>query len=643
MAQQSTTSTVSDVWGSIWQELPVLAVLFVSFVLFRHVLPRTRGAAGKEKRKACVGDAQSQSQFPTKDFERAPRSRLAAKAEPVFTPAAVEAAQKQMMSLLANREFTRALNMFRSFERDGRERYFRDEEMFSAFVQSAIRVGKVDVVDRMIRMLIQNGTEPSPMFWQTTLKMLSSRKHFQACVAVHAAFSNKIPVDKVAYSCLINAALDCGEPARAAEMLHCFEKADLEPKDHVIFFRTFVALGDVAGAERIFRKLGSHMSPLMANLMLLTVVNAKCPDHAMKLLKELHDLEVEKDGEKIQIVDAVSYNTVIKGYAQVGQPRRCFDCLAEMQSRGIEPDDVTCGSLIDVCIGEEDMGAAGELVETLMGSKKAMDTVMCTLFIKGFVRAGDLKRAMGIYEEMTRREGAGSRPDVVTYSVLIKAHVDEHNLEQALGLVDDMVKAGYQPDDIILTHLLEGCRHAGNMELGKKLFNDMMSAGVEPSDFTLITLVKLFGRCGAHEDAYRLVETWEQKHGGKPSVIHYTCLMSGCIRMKQYEQAWRAYELMCQSGIPPDKTAFFTIMPGLVAAEMWERVVKLTSRALGAPTPVPVPTESLNSALWQMIQGGKDTRVFAEQLARLMNTGGVGITPRNRERLESSGLIARRA
>ena len=69
--------------------------------------------------------------------------------------------------------------------------------------------------------------------WKTTLKMLSSRKHFDACLTVYGTHGKSLPADKVIYSCLINAALESGAPERASAMLDSYQKADLDPKDHV--------------------------------------------------------------------------------------------------------------------------------------------------------------------------------------------------------------------------------------------------------------------------------------------------------------------------------------------------------------------------------------------------------------------------
>merc|ERR1719499_694193 len=218
---------------------------------------------------------------------------------------------------------------------------------------------------------------------------------------------------------------------------------------------------------------------------------------------------------------------------------------------------------------------------------------------------------------MKRREGA--RPDIVTYSVLIKALVDQHDLDRALRLVEDMKAAGQSPDDIIVTHLLEGCRHACNHALGKRLFADMLASGVKPSEFTLVTMLKLHGRCGAHKEAYELVAGWCGQHGLSPSVIHYTCPMSGCLRTKSYDQAWAAYELMCSNGVVPDGTAITTLLPGMVAAQQWDKVLALARQALKAPKPVAVPPETLNNALSQMLADVGNI-AQAEQLQAMMHS-----------------------
>jgi len=128
---------------------------------------------------------------------------LRAKSSPkVFTAEIKEKAkhaEAQMLQLMENNEFTRALNQYRSFERAGQDALFT-EELFSAFAHSATRVGKVDVTDRMLRAMKRAGITPSLEFWQHTMKLLSSRKHFGACLSMYDLWPRQCPADKTVLS-----------------------------------------------------------------------------------------------------------------------------------------------------------------------------------------------------------------------------------------------------------------------------------------------------------------------------------------------------------------------------------------------------------------------------------------------------------
>jgi len=620
----------------------VLGVFSLSFFVWRSLNPRGKRFGNPswkvppEAGDACQvrtphrGRAEPGAATARKQVAHEPGLPLRARGQ--AASAAAKAAEEKMLQQLEQRkEFTVALNTYRALERDGRDHF--SERLYSSFIQGAVRVGKIDVVERMLRSMKRNGVPPSLTFWQTTLRMLSSRKHFTECLSAHTLFGNQMPADKVIFSCLINAALEVGTPLRAKVMLAKYGECDLEAKEYVLFFRVYVALADTDGAHALFKKLGSGMNTLMLNLLLLTYANAQQPESALAVLQEAHTLEGSLGGsphaEDHRLVDVVSYNTVMKGFSQAGKAMKCAEVVKEMCSHGLTPDDVTMGTLLDACVANNNMEAAAEIAHHFQCSDKGMGTVMSTLFMKGLVKGNCLPQALDLYEDMKRNEAG--RPDIITYSLLIKTLVDQHDLDRALALKDDMVAAGLAPDDIIFTHLLEGCRHTSNHALGTRLFNGMLATGTKPSEFTLVTMLKLYGRCGAHQEAYDLVVSWEAAHGKKPSVIHYTCLMSGCLRTRHYDQAWAAYELMRSNGVPLDETMIATLLPGMIAAQNWDRVMNIVRAALQGPCPVAVPAAALNNAYSQMM-GSQGYGRQAMELRDIMVSNGIALTARRPRR-----------
>mmetsp|Transcript_59833 Transcript_59833/g.104641 ORF Transcript_59833/g.104641 Transcript_59833/m.104641 type:complete len:685 (+) Transcript_59833:79-2133(+) len=545
-------------------------------------------------------------------------------------------AEQQMLKNLAQREFTAALNLFRSAEREGLARFFVSEQLYSNFIQAAVRIGKIDVVERKLSLMMRNRVTPSLEFWHTTLKMLSSRKHFSICLSIYSLYGSAFPNDKVIFSCILNAALESGAPKRVTSILPLYLQACLEVQDYVIVFRMYQALSDVDGSENLFHVLKSRTTPLMLNLLLMTCVSSSQADRALKCLRQAHQYEADRcwnlQVKHRKIVDSISYNIVIKGFSAECQLDQCFECIKLMQEHGLKHDNVTLATLKDACLQLE--GGAGvmkNVVNLLLQDGQPLDRATCTIFIKSFVRGSSehLEQAVAIYEEMKRRGHAecSASGSIAIYSLMVKAFVDAHDLERALSVVEDMSRAGEKPDEVIFTHLLEGCRLLGNHALGVRLFEDMMKADVKPSEFTVATMVKLHGRCAEHQQAYKLVANCEKEIGVKPTVIHFTCLMSGCLRTKSYDQAWLAYELMLERGVEPDATAVGTLLPAMVAAQHWEHVLLIVEKALKAVPPIPVASETLNNALVQMQLAAesscKAAVQFAAHLRDIMHSAGL--------------------
>lgn len=646
-------SVLQDFFTEIAQELLVVCIFCFSFVTWRYLDrhgfcgsgPLRLGGVRKPSPPVCKPSVRkcdiSEICKPDARGSRQPLKRASANISGSagkhwnedLQARQAKTLEQQMLRSLSQREFTAALNLFRSAERDGLARFFVNEALYSVFIQAAVRIGKIDVVERKLNLMMRNEVAPSLEFWHTTVKMLSSRKYFNICLSIYSAYGELIPADKVIYSCLLNAALEIGSPKRVAAILPVYLQACSEVQDYVIVFRMYQALCDVDGSEALLHVLKSRTTPLMLNLLLMTCVNSSQADRALKCLRQAHDYEAERQAKQRKVVDSISYNIVIKGFAAQSELDKCFECIKVMQEHRLKHDNITLVTLKDACLQLE--GGADvmkKVVQLLLQDDQPLDKATCTTFIKSFVRGGGqhLEQAVTIYEEMKRRGEAAcsTNGSIAIYSLMVKAFVDAQDLERALSVVEDMSLAGHRPDEVIFTHLLEGCRLAGNHALGVRIFEDMVKAGVKPSEFTVATMVKLHGKCAKHQLAYQLVENCEKEIGVKPSVIHFTCLMSGCLRTKSYDQAWLAYELMLERDVEPDATTVGTLLPAMIAAQHWDHVVCIVEKALKAVPQIPVATETLNNALVQMqlaadVDGRKPAVQAGAHLRLIMQKAGL--------------------
>merc|ERR1719321_1282255 len=139
-----------------------------------------------------------------------------------------------------------------------------------------------------------------------------------------------------------------------------------------------------------------------------------------------------------------------------------------------------------------------------------MNTVLYTTLIKGFAREGKVADAMRIYRKMC--DSAAAAPDLITYSILLKSNCDAGLLEDALGLLEAMVKKGVRPDEVIFNNLLSGCAKANLAELAQRLYAEMVNCGIKPSNATFSILIRLYAQNNLLEAACEMLRTEPGKH-----------------------------------------------------------------------------------------------------------------------------------
>lgn len=564
-----------NVLASSAYELGILLTFFISWMVWHTLFRqgRTKGSKGRGP----------------KDFEIRAEPNKAANSQKADRARILKEAQQ--IIILSQEQYTKALRLYRDLVRSGQDKEIREEQFYLALIQASIRVGHTDVVQELFQAMKRNSIARSLEFFQSTLKLLASKHLYQDCLMFYKLFKDELPAERTVCSCITFAAAECNEPSIALEVIEKLDSSTGRDYQHV--FRHFAKTGDSNQAVKLLAKLkdeGLEIESILVNVVLASCVAANRLDMANDVMNEYSCLDV------------VSYNTVLKGYVQVKDLEKCFELVEGMASAGITPDDVTYGTLLDACIADHDLDRATMVVDKLINSGCPMNTVLYTTFMKGFVRGHMLNKAMDLYRLMRAENMNGHsdcKPDLITYSVLIKGNCDKRNLEQALCLLDEMFKDGVEADDIIVNHLLDGCGHVSNVDLGQKIFDDLIVSGrVKPSPYTVTGMMKLYGKCGRCNQALNLVKTMEQRFGIKPSVIIFTCLMSGCVRHKRLDEAFEAFDLMKSQGLQPDKTTIQTLLQGCIQTCEWRRLIFLVQEGLSSK--IPIPGDVLNQALSAM-------------------------------------------
>jgi len=484
---------------------------------------------------------------------------------------------------LCQDQFTRGLRLYRDLVKNELDREVTEESFYTSLVEASVRVNKPDVAEQVVARMHAIGMKPSPDFVQSVLKLFAARKLYAECLRVWDMFGPTMAPHQVIYSCAAVAACETGDVDMARKLLaEARSHFKISSREWLALMRHHVRKHDWETAVKDVKELMATGMPI-DNIVFNTVLSACSTTEAA--LPTMHAIVDEMVAyadahppEGTPTVDIVSYNTVMKALARHGDVEACFSLLEKFAARGVEPDDVSFSTLLDVCIDEDEHQLASVALERMSAAGVQMNCIVMTTLMKGFVRSHRLDKAMQLYESM-RATNSQVKPDMITFSLLIKAHCDTHDMGTALRVLEDMLESECTVDDVVFTHLIEGCCQVNNVRLAEKLFADMKQANIKPSIYTLNGLVKVYGKCGMSQKALDLVWRMEDDYGIKPTVVIFTCLVSGLIRQKKYLDAWRTYKQMRES-LRTDAYCTQTMLVGLADGQMWAELLELAQQSL---------------------------------------------------------------
>merc|ERR1719265_2100605 len=473
----SSATSLRDGLKSIAQELLVLLVFLLTWTVTRYVMK---------------GKKDDSSKVDSSKVKRVKAQKSSAEvAETIVS--------------LCQDQFTRGLRLYRDMVKRDLDKEVTDEDFYTSLVEASVRVNKPDVAEQVITRMSENEMRPSADFVQSVLKLFSARKLHTECLNAWKLFSPHLEPHQVIYSCATVAACETGDVALARKLLSdARSQFQISSREWLALMRHHVRSQDWEAAAADLRELMKDGVPV-DNIVFNTALSAHTSSQAAlptmrALLDEMSAYEEKYSEETPKTVDIVSYNTLMKALARSGDVEACFKLLEQLISRGVTPDDVSFSTLLDVCIDEDAHDLASVALERMSAAGVKMNCVVMTTLMKGFIRSRRLDKAMQLYDSM-KATNSQVKPDMITHSMLIKAHCDAHDMGTALKILEDMLESECTVDDVVFTHLIEGCCQVNNVRLAEKLLQDMQAANIKPSIYTLNGLVKVYGKCGMSDGA----------------------------------------------------------------------------------------------------------------------------------------------
>ena len=252
-------------------------------------------------------------------------------------------------------------------------------------------------------------------------------------------------------------------------------------------------------------KLGLLSNLFVSNTLITMYWRCRRPEEAEQVFGEM------------RYKDAISWNSMIAGYSQTGDPLRALEFFKTMvQSGGAKPNSATLASLLS--------------------------TVTTTLV------SGDICFLRKMFDEMPRRE-------LISWNAMIAIYANNSMAGEAVRLYEEMERERVAPDAITFVSVLPACGDLSALSLGARIHTHIKSKSFCPNLFLENALVDMYSKCGDLISARSVFDAMKNK-----DVVSWTSIISGYGMHGLGAEAISLFQNMINSGLKPDNIAFISVL-----------------------------------------------------------------------------------
>ncbi|CAN6910205.1 hypothetical protein Bca4012_078373 [Brassica carinata] len=183
-------------------------------------------------------------------------------------------------------------------------------------------------------------------------------------------------------------------------------------------------------------------------------------------------------------------------------------------------------------------------------------TRSCNGLLQRFAKLGKRDGMKSFFKDMI---GAGSKPSVFTYNIMIDCMFKEGDVEAARGLFEEMKFRGLVPDTVTYNSMIDGYGKVGLLDDAVCVFEEMKSMSCEADVITFNSLINCFCKNGVLPKGLGFYR--EMKRSGvKPNVVTYSTLVDGFCKEGMMLQAVKFYVDMRRVGLVPNEFTYTSLI-----------------------------------------------------------------------------------
>ncbi|EOA22385.1 hypothetical protein CARUB_v10003020mg [Capsella rubella] len=238
-----------------------------------------------------------------------------------------------------------------------------------------------------------------------------------------------------------------------------------------------------------------------------SILNLYCKCDGVGDAKDLFDLMEQRD--------MVSWNTMISGFASVGDMTEILKLLYGMRDDGLRPDQQTFGASLSVSgtMCDLDMGRMlhCQIVKTGFDIEMHLRTALITMYLK----CGEEEASYRVLETIPDK-------DVVCWTVMISGLMRLGRAEKALIVFLEMLQSRSDLSSEAIASVVASCAQLGSFHLGASVHAYVLRQGYTLDTPAWNSLITMYAKCGHLDKSSVVFERMNER-----DLVSWNAIISG--------------------------------------------------------------------------------------------------------------------
>ena len=349
--------------------------------------------------------------------------------------------------------------------------------------------------------------------------------------------------DEILYNCIMDACLRFNKVDKMLELYKEMIENNISPSSVTcgIVIKGYGMKGDVDSALKIYQHMKINKIQI-SNITYGCLINVCTKNNKLSKAFELYE-SLTKEGIEM---NTILYTTLIKAYSKTRNLNKVIEILNKMNKlNNAKPNIITYNSVIDCCIKCNNFDMAYKYFNYLLNSSVNSNNIIINNNIN---------------------ENLILKPDIVTFSTLIKGEIHNGCFDKARILMNKLLELDYiHPDCILLNTLLDGCEKCSCYNEALDIFKLFRKKGVTMNMMTYSILLKILGILGDFDNSLKLFEEIKNLNNKIPmNLIIITCFIKTCFSTNHIKEAINTFNSIKNYNINPDTISYITMINGII-------------------------------------------------------------------------------